>query len=195
MKKKYKLQESGFFEDDNLEILYQMFKLKNLFRQGWLKRDIPESKGESVADHTFGTAMTAWILTRRLNLELNEEKLIKMALVHEIGEIYAGDITPVDGISLTQKYELELQSIEKVFSSYPEGDEFINLWKEFEKAESPEAKFLKQIDKFEMGMQAEIYKGHGHNKMDEFLDSAERVLEDAELQELFQKVINRGAKE
>jgi putative hydrolase of HD superfamily len=195
MKKKYKLQESGFFEDDNLEILYQMFKLKNLFRQGWLKRDIPESKGESVADHTFGTAMTAWILTRRLNLELNEEKLIKMALVHEIGEIYAGDITPVDGISLAQKYELELQSIEKVFSSYPEGDEFINLWKEFEKAESPEAKFLKQIDKFEMGMQAEIYKGHGHNKMDEFLDSAERVLEDAELQELFQKVINRGAKE
>lgn len=192
MKKKYKQQESGIFEDDNLEVLYQIFKLKNLFRQGWLKRDIPEFKGESVADHTFGTAMTAWVLAKRLKLKLNEEKLLKMALVHEIGEIYAGDITPVDGISLSQKYELELQSVEKVFSSYPEGKEFINLWKEFEEAKCPEAKFLKQIDKFEMGMQAAIYKGHGHGKMDEFLDSAERVIEDSELQELFQQVIKRG---
>lgn len=192
MKKKYKQQDNSFFADDNLEVLYQIFKLKNLFRQGWLKRDIPESEGESVADHTFGTAMTAWILAKRLNLNLNEEKLIKMALVHEIGEIYAGDITPVDGVSLAEKYELELQSVKKVFSSYPEGDEFINLWKEFEKAESAEAKFLKQIDKFEMGMQAAIYKGHDNERMDEFLESADRVIEDRELQELFQQVIKRG---
>ena len=192
MKKKYKQQEASFFEDDNLEVLYQIFKLKNLFRQGWLKRDIPESKGESVADHTFGTAMTAWVLAKRLKLNLNEEKLLKMALVHEIGEIYAGDITPVDGISIKDKYQLELQSIEKVFRSYPEGEEFINLWKEFEDAESEEAKFLKQIDKFEMGIQASIYKGHDYEKMDEFLASADSVIADEKLQELFQKVIQRG---
>lgn len=192
MKKKYTEQDANFFEDDNLEVLYQIFKLKNLYRQGWLKRDIPESKGESVADHTFGTAMTAWIIAKRLKLKLDNEKLLKMALVHEIGEIYAGDITPVDGISLEQKYELELKSVKKVFSSYPEGEEFINLWIEFEEAESAEAKFLKQIDKFEMGMQASIYKGHGYDKMDEFLNSADKAVVDLELQKLFQKVIERG---
>ena len=192
MKKKYIQKEADFFKDDNLEVLYQIFKLKNLYRQGWLKRDIPEIEGESVADHSFGTAMTAWILAKQLKLELDMEKLLKMALVHEIGEIYAGDITPVDGISLDQKYELELQSAKKVFSTYPEGQEFINLWEEFEQAETPEAKFLKQIDKFEMGLQASIYKGHGHSKMDEFIQSAERIIDQKELRSLFQKIINRG---
>jgi len=192
MKKKYIQKEVDFFKDDNLEVLYQIFKLKNLYRQGWLKRDIPEIESESVADHSFGTAMTAWILAKQLKLELDMEKLLKMALVHEIGEIYAGDITPVDGISLDQKYELELQSAKKVFSTYPEGQEFINLWEEFEQAETPEAKFLKQIDKFEMGLQASIYKGHGHSKMDEFIQSAERIIDQKELRSLFQKIINRG---
>ena len=192
MKKKYTKKNKDFCKDDNLEVLYQVFKLKNLFRQGWLKRDVPESEGESVADHTFGTAMTAWILAKKLQLDLNEEKLLKMALVHEIGEIYAGDITPVDGVSLSEKYELELKSVEKVFNSYAEGAEFINLWKEFEEAKSPEAIFLKQIDKFEMGMQASIYKGHGYERMEEFLESAERVLVDDELKSLFEKVVTKG---
>ena len=192
MKKKYIQKEVDFFEDENLEVLYQIFKLKNLFRQGWLKRGVSENEGESVADHTFGTAMTAWILAKKLKLNFNEEKLLKMALVHEIGEIYAGDITPVDGISLAQKYDLELKSVEKVFSSYTEGEEFINLWKEFEEAETPEAKFLKQIDKFEMGIQASIYQRHGNERMDEFLESAEKIIEQKELQAIFQNVISRG---
>lgn len=192
MKKKYIQVENDFFEDVNLEVLYQVFKLKSLFRQGWLKRDVPESQGESVADHSFGTAMTAWVLARELDLDLNQEMLIKMALVHEIGEIYAGDITPVDGISLGEKYELELESVKKVFSSYQNGEEFISLWEEFEEGESPEARFLKQIDKFEMGIQAAVYKGHGHSRMDEFLNSAKSVLVNEELKTLFTEVIKRG---
>jgi len=192
MIKKYIQQEKDFFENRDLEVLYQVFKLKNLFRQGWLKRDIPEKIGESVADHTFGTAMTAWILAKNLKLDLNLEKVLKMALVHEVGEIYAGDITPVDGVSLNQKYEKELESVISVFSSYPEGHEFIELWKEFEEGSSPEAKFVKQIDKFEMGIQAVIYKGHGYPKMDEFIESANNVINRHELKDIFKQVINRG---
>ncbi len=192
MIKKYREEEANFFDDENLEVLYQIFKLKNLFRQGWLKRDVPEAHGESVADHTFGTAMTAWLLANHLGLNLNMEKVLKMALVHEIGEIYAGDITPVDGISLTEKYDLELMSIEKVFESYPDSHEFVNLWKEFEEAQTAEAIFLKQIDKFEMGLQAAIYKGHGYDKMDEFLESAKKVIKKEELKDLFEKVLVRG---
>ncbi len=192
MKKKYRQEENNFFNDINLEVLYQMFKLKNLYRQGWLKRDVPQAHGESVADHTFGTAMTAWLLANHFHLKLNMEKVLKMALVHELGEIYAGDITPVDGVSAQEKYDLELQSIKKVLDSYPNKEEFIALWKEFEEADSPEAKFLKQIDKFEMGIQAAIYKGHGYSKMDEFLESAKSVLMEDDLKNLFDKVENRG---
>lgn len=186
---------ANFFANADLEILYQIFKLKNLFRQGWLKRDIPSSIGESVADHSFGTAMTAWIIAKKFRLDLDIEKILKMALVHEIGEIYAGDITPVDGVSLEDKYQRELESIEKVFADYPNNEEFINLWKEFEEAKSPEAIFMKQIDKFEMGLQASIYQGHGYDKMEEFLQSAERVIIDDDLKELFTEVREKGRKE
>ncbi|MFA7057036.1 MAG: HD domain-containing protein [Candidatus Cloacimonadales bacterium] len=191
MVKKYKQIEDKFFAEENLEVLYQLFKLKNLLRQGWLKRDISKLEGESVADHTFGTAMTAWVLAKHFELDLNMEKVLKMSLVHEIGEIYAGDITPVDGVSQTEKYDRELASIEKVFANYKGGAEFISLWKEFEEAESGEAIFLKQIDKFEMGIQAAIYKGHANPKMDEFIESATKVMDSPELQKLFKQVINR----
>lgn len=195
MVKKYDQIEEEFFEEENLELLYQLFKLKNLLRQGWLKRDIDKLEGESVADHTFGTAMTAWVLAKHFKLDLNMEKVLKMSLVHELGEIYAGDITPVDGVSPAEKHSRELASIEKVFANYPNGEEFISLWSEFEEAKSKEAVFLKQIDKFEMGIQAAIYKGHDNPKMDEFIDSANKVMDSPELRELFKKVVNREDKE
>lgn len=195
MVKKYDQIEEEFFEEENLELLYQLFKLKNLLRQGWLKRDIDKLEGESVADHTFGTAMTAWVLAKHFKLDLNMEKVLKMSLVHELGEIYAGDITPVDGVSPAEKHSRELASIEKVFANYPNGEEFISLWSEFEEAKSKEAVFLKQIDKFEMGIQAAIYKGHDNPKMDEFIDSANKVMDSPELRELFKKVVNREEKE
>ena len=189
MKKKYTMGDENIFNNDTLEVLYQISKLKNLYRQGWLKRAVAENLGESVADHSFNTAMTAWILAKHLKLTLNIEKILKMSLVHEIGEIYAGDITPVDGISLKEKYDLELASVEKVFSDYSEGEEFILLWKEFEEAKTPEAKFLKQIDKFEMGLQAAIYKKHNIGNMEEFLVSGAKAQKDEELKKIYLEMI------
>ncbi len=190
MKKKYNMIDENLFDNKTLEVLYQLSKLKNLYRQGWLKRNVSEEIGESVADHSFSTAMTAWILAKHLNLQVDIEKVLKMSLVHEIGEIYAGDITPVDGISLEDKYQRELASVEKVFADYPQGQEFIDLWKEFEDAKSPEAKFLKQIDKFEMGLQASIYKKHDIGIMDEFLASGQKAQSDQELKKLYQEMID-----
>lgn len=191
MKKKYEMKDKDFFANDTLEVLYQMLKLKNLFRQGWLKRDVPERVGESVADHTFGVVITAWIIAKELKLEIDMEKLLKMSIIHEAGEVYAGDITPVDGISLEEKYELELAGVNKIFADYSNGAEFIELWKEFELAESPEAKFLKQIDKFEMGLQASIYKKHDYGVIEEFLHSADRAVKDDKLRELFKEIFSK----
>ncbi len=43
-----------------------------------------------------------------------------------------------------------------------------------------------------MGLQAAIYKGHGYDKMDEFLESAKKVIKKEELKDLFEKVLVRG---
>lgn len=202
MKKKYNQIDTKFFQDDTLELIYQIMKLKNLYRQGWLKRNVSIKHGESVADHSFGTAITAWILAETSELDLDINKVIKLALIHELGEIYAGDITPVDGVSLETKHQLELNGVTKILNNHPLKSYFLELWNEFENESTPEAIFVKQIDKFEMGLQAEIYKGHAKDsnikeidceakQMDEFIHSAEKVLSNHKLKQLFFHVKSR----
>ena len=116
--------------------------------------------------------MLAWVLAREYFPELDESKVLKMALIHELGEIEAGDITPYDGVSPQEKHAREKQSVEKVLSHLEQKDDLFELWMEFEKCETPEAIFVRRIDKLEMGLQALIYHlEHGMDPSD-FLDSA-----------------------
>jgi putative hydrolase of HD superfamily len=187
MKQKYikqDIRKSGF--DPILNALSEIGRLKTLFRQGWLKRGVPESECESVADHCFLTVISAMLIAERDFPELDLLKVLKLAILHEIGEVYVGDITPVDGVSEEAKFKAEKAAIESVFSSLGRGEEYVALWEEFEKGETPEALFIKQIDKLEMGLQAYNYAQHGYNRMDEFLESTKRIVTDKRLQ-LFTK--------
>ena len=144
-----------------LQIYFEINHLKQLYRQGWLKRRIPADKTESVAEHAFGVAMLAWLLAGQHSPTLNLNKVIKLALMHDIGEIYAGDIVPGDDITPAEKTQLERNAVEKIFTRLPDGQTYLNLWQEYEDGQTPEAKFVKQIDKLEMGLQATVYNNHG----------------------------------
>ena len=61
-----------------------------------------EKYGESVADHSFTTASMSYIIAKELKLDLDYEKLLKMALFHEIGEIKGGDMVVVENRDLTE---------------------------------------------------------------------------------------------
>ncbi|MBN2829911.1 MAG: HD domain-containing protein [Candidatus Cloacimonetes bacterium] len=177
---KQDIRKNGF--DPIFNALTEIGRLKTLFRQGWLKRGVPESECESVADHCFLTVITAMLIAERDYPELDILKVLTLSILHEIGEVYVGDITPVDGISEAEKYEAEKAAVERVFATFERGEEYVELWKEFEKGVTPEAKFIKQIDKLEMGMQAYNYAQHGYNRMTEFLDTTKRVVTDERLQ-------------
>lgn len=167
--------------DPIVEIYFQMNHLKHLLRQGWLARGIPEDKCESVGDHTFATALFAIMIAKKYFPQLDEEKVIKMSLVHELGEIDGGDITPLDGVSKQDKYAVEKAGIKKMFANFPEGGEYLELWEEFEENKSAEAKFVKQIDQLEKAMQAGVYaKQYGKN-LDEFIESARERITDEKL--------------
>ena len=164
-----------------IEIYFQTNHLKHLLRQGWLARGIPEDKCESVGDHSFAVALFAMMIAKKYFPELDMMKLIKMSLVHELGEIDGGDITPHDGIDKKEKYAIEEKGIRKMFANFPEGEEYLELWLEFEENRSAEAKFVKQIDKLEMAMQAAVYaKQYGKN-LDEFIASARGRITDKKL--------------
>jgi putative hydrolases of HD superfamily len=139
-----------------LAALSQIGCLKELVRSGWLREGI--SQPESVADHSFRTALLALALGPELGV--NVEKLVKMLLVHDLGESdpRVGDITPFDGISLEEKHRLESTAMEHLCSNLPNGVEMLALWRDYEAGQSAEAIVAKQFDTFEMVLQAFEYE-------------------------------------
>jgi putative hydrolase of HD superfamily len=116
--------------------------------------------------------------------DLDLGKLISMALIHDFGEIYAGDFTPTDEVSPEEKHRLERESIEAVFGKLANGEKYVALWLEFETSDSPEARLIRQLDKLEMALQASLYE-HQHNvDLSEFYDSANTAISDEALRKI-----------
>lgn len=158
-------------------------KLKKIKRRGAMLYGKSEEEVESTAEHTYRTVLMAWILGKRKG-GLDVERAVKMALVHDLCEVYAGDITPYDGIlpkdekerytfvrtwpGLTHKerekralakHKKERDGLETLVSylgSVLRG-EVMDLWLEYEARKTKEAKFVHQIDRLENLLQAVEY--------------------------------------
>jgi putative hydrolase of HD superfamily len=190
----------GAVVDPILDSFYRLMRLKRLYRQGWLKRGIPEALCESVAEHSFGTAILGLLLTAGPRAgsfaeglpggaRLDPAKVALLALVHEMGESYAGDITPVDGVAKTEKQRLEREAIELCLGRHPDLAWFLELWEEFEEGRSAEARFVRQLDRLEMGLEAAVHAAEGQPGMGEFFDSARRALTDPRLGGLLEEAV------
>jgi putative hydrolase of HD superfamily len=167
----------------------EISQLKNLYRRGWLQAGIPAERCESVAEHSFGVAILCSLLLPEFSPQLNVERVLRMALLHDIGEVYAGDITPQDGLSEHTKRTAERESVTRILGNLPAGQEYLQIWEEFETGETPEARFVRQVDKLEMGLQARIYAEQGYRDIDQFYRSAVQALSDSKLQDLVTDVI------
>ena len=162
--------------------------LKNLYRQGWLKRSVPPEKCESVADHSFSVTLLSMFLAENYFPSADLLKVIRIALIHEAGEIYAGDITPVDGVSLEEKHRRERESVLRVFAGVNRAEEYIGLWEEFELNRSLEARLVRQADRLEMLLQAKYYEKLGYWNFDEFFRNADSLIETPEFRPLFEEL-------
>ncbi len=170
---------------------FELCQLKQLYRQGWLKRGAPHLRCESIAEHSFGVATLALWLAQGYFPELDLCKVVRMALLHDFGEVYAGDLIPADAVSAEEKHRLEAQSVEQVFAKLPGGELYLDTWEEFEQGDSPEARFVRQIDRLEMGLQAAVYARQGLIQPQEFYESARRALGEPRLVEMLDSVIQK----
>jgi putative hydrolase of HD superfamily len=180
--------EPGRSESSALAVWLRATRLKRLFRQGWLKRGIDEAHCESVADHSFGVALLALLLAPKRE-GVDRERAVLMALVHELGEAYAGDITPVDGVTKDEKRRLEGESLARVLEGSPERGFILDLWEEYEANASATARFVKELDRLEMGFEASVHAAEGSQRMGEFHDSARLAVKSPELSELLEAAI------
>ncbi len=167
-------------------LFHRAGELKKIKRSGWIRHGIPEP--ESVADHTFRTTFIAMIMGDLLKVDML--KLVKMALIHDLAEVLAGDITPYDGVTKEEKQRREETSLIQLLSGLPNRDHYLNLWREYEEQKSQEAIILKNIDRFEMALQANEYQQEFPDKdLSEFLHGTEGHDEIPDIGALFEALI------
>ena len=162
-----------------VRVYFEFSQLKQLYRQGWLRRGVPPDRCESVAEHSFGVAVLALFLADAYRPDLDRDKLLRIALLHDFGEIYAGDLVPADAIDPAEKHRREAQSINQVFANLANGPAYVAAWQEYEAGESAEARLIRQIDRLEMALQASVYQHQNLVDPSEFFASAEQALSDA----------------
>lgn len=143
-----------------MNVIYKYFKeinkLNETLRSGWKIMNIPIDRIESVSEHTFTMALLSLAVIDKYNLCLNTDKVLKMILIHELGEIDVGDITPYETEKLLTKHANELAGITRVANIINE-EWIINLWKEFEDRKSEEARFVYKMGKLQAVLQAKYY--------------------------------------
>lgn len=113
---------------------------------------------ESSADHSWQTAIMVMILAPELDLDINVNRAIKIALVHDISEAITDDIaatvTERNAELLKKKKSEELKAIQLLTSNLPEksGKEVCDLWLEYREGKTSEAKFVRALNKLEANM-------------------------------------------
>jgi putative hydrolase of HD superfamily len=170
--------------DGILSVLTDVGKLKRLKRAGWVRVGIPEP--ESVADHSFRLALLALLVGPRLGLAA--DKMIRLALLHDLGEARVGDLTPADRVAPSDKRAREAAAIAEIVGSLPEGPALSDLWREYDAAATPEARVVRQLDKLEMALQALEYEHQHGQDLAEFWQSARAGLSEPLLIELFDRL-------
>ncbi len=136
------------------ELLAEATQLKHIDRAGWLRLGITHP--ESVAAHSFGVAFSAMLLCPP---GLDRERVLMMALLHDLAEARVGDITPHDGVPREEKKRQERAAISVMLATRPD---LLALWEEMEANDSPEAHFVHEMDKLDLGLTARQYDHLGH---------------------------------
>ena len=151
--------------------LKEILGLKNVLRAGWVRAGIESP--ESVAAHSWGMSMLALKIAPK---ELDLARVLSLCIVHDIPEVRVGDLTPHDDTS--NKAQDELRAMTEM------APEWVGLFEEYEQGQTPEAKFVKQLDKLDMALQAEIYQTKFGISLDEFIESARLRIDDEVLKSL-----------
>ena len=129
---------------NSVDFIKEIEKLKSVTR---FNRTL-DGRFENSAEHSWQGAIAAIVLQDYYPEKLKMEKVISMLLIHDLGEIYAGDTWVFDDEKKIHSHDRELESIEKTMSLLPE-DKYLNmknLWLEFEKGQSAESRYARVID-------------------------------------------------
>lgn len=105
------------------------------------------SHPENDAEHSYQLTLLAWYLNQKLNQQLDTNKLIKLALVHDLVEVYAGDTWVFDAEKQISKSVREKAALERITQEFPDFTELHAEITEYETGKTDESKFIYALDK------------------------------------------------
>lgn len=161
-----------------IAFLEELLRLKAVPRTGWLLRGVREV--ESVADHSFGVAWVAMLLADRARAQghaVDAEKVLRMALLHDLTEARTGDFPATikryfaPGALPAAEERIAAEMLADV--GVPDAP-YLTLWHEYEARATLEARLVKAADKLDLLLQACAYERGGARTMHEFWQRAEQ---------------------
>ncbi len=129
-----------------IDFILELEKLKGVTRK---VRPVGLDRYENSAEHSWQLAMLAVSLVLYAESSIDINRVIRMILVHDIGEIDTGDtLVFVEG-GWEDRKAAEMAAVTRILGMLPEdqGAGFLALWQEFESGETPEARFARAVDR------------------------------------------------
>ncbi|HMV49989.1 MAG TPA: HD family hydrolase [Blastocatellia bacterium] len=176
-----------------IDFLDELLRLKAVPRTGWLLRGVRDV--ESVADHSFGVAWMAMLLAdraRAIGFEPDVEKVLRMALLHDLTEARTGDLPATikryfDNGALHRADEQIAQ--EMLTNLGKIGEAYLQLWREYEARQTLESRIVKAADKLDLLLQAREYEKGGARTLHEFWENSETDFSALGIEELLQGLV------
>ncbi|MBQ4604839.1 MAG: HD domain-containing protein [Clostridia bacterium] len=142
-----------------IEFIITIDEMKNVLRRNLVS---DASRRENDAEHSWHLAVMAMILEEYSADKVDISKVLKIALVHDLVEVYAGDTFAYDVKGNEDKLDREIMAAEKLFRMLKDGqgDEIRALWDEFEAKETPESKYANAIDRLQPLILNYLTNGH-----------------------------------
>jgi putative hydrolases of HD superfamily len=153
-----------------------VIRLKSVKRAGWVSK-VGIANAESVSDHTYSMCMMGMILSDIFGMDT--ERVTKMILIHDLAESIIGDFMP-DKITREKKRTEERKAMKHILRKVPSvvRSNYEKLWQEYRSNKTPVSRFVHQLDKLEMAIQAVEYANQGYPQKTllEFFGSAKRSM-------------------
>jgi putative hydrolase of HD superfamily len=129
-----------------IQFLIEIDKLKTVFRRSYLENG---ERFENSAEHSWHITVMAMLLAEYANDTIDQIRVMKMLLIHDIVEIDAGDTYCYDIAAAQDKKKKEMKAADRIFSLLPEDQarELREFWEEFETGTTPEACFANALDR------------------------------------------------
>ncbi|WP_173471886.1 HD domain-containing protein [Eubacterium ruminantium] len=145
--------------DQQLKFSAEIDKMTNVYRRTLL---VSGERRENDAEHSWHVAVMALLFKEYCVEEPNVERAIKMLVVHDLIEIYAGDTFAYDVKGNESKAEREAAAADKLYSQLPpeQGSELKALWEEFDGMETVDAKYAACLDRIQPLLHNTLTEGH-----------------------------------